>query len=453
LLSLGADVNAETSHPGFTALAAASAGNTTVQPDIVKLLLEAKADASIAFSLPQNPNGAKQTAQEWASQQGRKALKRLFNDASKDDKDDKKKTERLFKEGVERGMAALRLIRASLQAGGDVAALAEQVATDAAARPHPRGERSTLGGRCRLQGLQGAAELNGKTGHIVSWNADGRRRYGVKLEHNEQMISCQMRNAAPVDEPRIAYPHDFDCTSAEFVAALQAELRAAGSTRIVLDWTPLAATVSDVVYLLYLAHDLEYIAAIVKEFPPPGDGSNEDEAAKAAAAAQDVVIVVVSTPETAPFFLAHRELIAFSASMHSSAELAALPWLAFSTNTDEAGKPHGLTLVPQPWELCCKREYMVRLCVHLSQRTFTCAICLEEHPYIDNPSQLPCAHFTCTSCLKRLCPPMSAAERVNHIRDPERVGITCPVCRAHFPKHSLGEHAAAPGGVALFESV
>jgi hypothetical protein len=160
-------------------------------------------------------------------------------------------------------------------------------------------------------------------------------------------------------------------------------------------------------------------------------------------AAQDVLIFVLSDAQTAPFFLAHREFISPGATIHSNAEIAAVPWLAI-------GK--GLTIVPQPWEQTCKKEYVVRLSLNLVQSEFTCVICHEDCLYLDNPSQLPCAHFTCTSCLKQLCPPISALERINtKARKATPTGITCPVCRTHFPRHSLVEHAAAPGGVAIFE--
>ena len=459
-------MNAETKHPGFTALAAASAGNTPVQPSIVKLLLEAKADASIAFSLPHMPHGPKRTPHEWATSQGRKEVVSIFSMAEYENDEPRfiAKVQQATKESADRGAAALRLIRASLR-GGDVAALAEQLATDAAARPYPQGEVPTSGGRCRLQGLQGAADLNGSTGHIIDWNADGRRRYCVRLESSGRKISCKMRNVVAVDNPKVAYPHDFDCSSAVFAAALQAELRAQGFARTVLDWTPLAGAVSDVVYLLHVAHDVTHISSVAAQLAPLTDGSRlidsgctgdgnlehsgeRDEVEKAVAVcndaveAQDVLIVVCSTPETMPFFLAHRELIGPAAALHTNTELAALPWLVISKD---------VTMVPQPWEQCCKKDYMVRLCLNLGQSKFTCAICHEESPYADSPSQMPCAHFTCTSCLKQLCPPMSALERIHKLKKAH--GLTCPVCRTHFPKHSLAEHASAPGGVAIFEYI
>ena len=75
LLAHGADVNAQTIHPGFTALAAASAGATVVDASIVKLLLEAKADATIQFTSPAFPHSTcKRTPRAWAAEQGRLGL-------------------------------------------------------------------------------------------------------------------------------------------------------------------------------------------------------------------------------------------------------------------------------------------------------------------------------------------------------------------------------------------
>ena len=79
LLAHGADVNAQTIHPGFTALAAASAGATVVDASIVKLLLEAKADATIQFTLPSFPSGSKRTPRAWAAEQGRQEIVAIFD--------------------------------------------------------------------------------------------------------------------------------------------------------------------------------------------------------------------------------------------------------------------------------------------------------------------------------------------------------------------------------------
>ena len=82
LLAHGADVNAQTIHPGFTALAAASAGPTVVDASIVKLLLEAKADATIQFTLLHSTllhSTSKRTPRAWAAEQGRNEIVAIFD--------------------------------------------------------------------------------------------------------------------------------------------------------------------------------------------------------------------------------------------------------------------------------------------------------------------------------------------------------------------------------------
>jgi len=486
LLSHGASVNAQTLHEGFTPLAAACAGNTRVAPSIVKLLLEAKADVSTPFKLPSAPTSSKQTARAWASAQGRAEVVAILDaccdfdqlvqraiesnlessvdaltdriasgdiseaQAARQLKDELDATSSRLrrKEVRERGAALFRLIRLALR-GADLATLVEEVASSVVTSPRPEAEAPTAGGRCCLQGLKGAPRLNGQNGRVVQWNPDGKRRYSVRLDGTGKLISCQMRNVVAVDTEKAAFPHDFNCTSAEFAAALQAELRQAGSKRVVLDWTPLVAAVSDVVQLLHMMHDLGLVSTVASMASMVEEEDGE-LAAKAAAvrdesaAASDVILFVQSTPETAPFFLAHREFYGPASNMHATNidELAALPWLCINETA---------TMVPNHWARCCKKNDMVRLCVNMAGRTFTCPICHEERDFAQNPSQLPCAHFLCTDCLKRLVPTESVLDRLHNKPGEAKRGITCPVCRTNFPQHSLGEHAAAPGGVALFE--
>ena len=391
---------------------------------------------------------------EWASQQQRTQVVAILDAALDSDGAAARQTAVTeVKDGIRRGLAAMHLIRASLRgSGADLTAFADELASAEVDSASPR-EGPTLGGRCRLQGLQGAAELNGQIGRIVSWNDDGRRRYSVRLESTGKLISCKSRNAVAVDAPQLAYSHDFDCSSAEFVAALQAELRAQGSPRLVVDWTPLAREVGDVVHLMHVAHDISYIplaAAMAQGRQGQGDGDEEvttpisaSEIADDCTEAAGALLFIRAEPQSEPFFLAHRELIGPAATLHTNAHVAAVPWILINK---------GLTAVPQPWEQCCKKEYMVRVCLNLVQPEFTCVICHEECQCAGNPSQLPCAHFICTSCLRKLSTPVGALDIIHNLNKSAR-GLTCPVCRTHFPKHVVGEHAAAPGGVAIFESV
>jgi hypothetical protein len=110
----------------------------------------------------------------------------------------------LFREGVAESSSAVEMV--------------EPVEGEAV----PSGLKPVFGGRCKLQGLQKAAELNGATGRIESWNKDGRRRFGVLLDSGK-MLSLQPRNLVPVDAA--PFPEDFTCDSRTFCAALEAEMQ------------------------------------------------------------------------------------------------------------------------------------------------------------------------------------------------------------------------------------
>jgi ankyrin repeat protein len=527
LLEAGASVNAQTAVPGFTALAAAAAGNTTVDASIVEFLLEAKADATMTYVNPSLPHASKaQTPREWARLQGRTAVCAIL-DAALGEGDDleqmatrarslglleaaeydattarvasgeatkaeaarvlKERCEahearKLYMETMKRGWVARRTILDSLAPNCDMAKLAALVDKHAIEHPYPKGEEPTAGNLVQLQGLQGAPELNGQRGRVAGWNLDGRRRYTVRLD-SRKLVTCAMTKAVAYDPPQYAFPSDFDCTSSEVVTALQADFDEASESggaakRLVLDWTPLAAKVADAVYLLQLAHSIVHIedadefamklvqdevdAATAKAAAAKESGAKaaEVEAAEAeveaaaakladmveaapkTAASSDALIFFMRTPETAPLFLAHREIMQPQHTMGASAaSLAALPWLL-------CGK--AVNTVPSAWEQCCKKDYIVRLCRNNQAMNFTCPVCHEGCRFADNPCQLPCAHFVCIACLQRISPPTSFQERT---KGAAVSGMTCPVCRTHFPKHGLTEHPAAPGGVAIMEKV
>ena len=111
--------------------------------------------------------------------------------------------------------------------------------------------RPVFGGRVRIQGLQGAAELNGRTGKIINWNADGKRRFGIQLEGPDQrLLKVKARNLLP-EEPERPWKVEcgdcgplFSCSSSEFVKALNDELKARGIPLMVFDWTPIAAVLT-----------------------------------------------------------------------------------------------------------------------------------------------------------------------------------------------------------------
>ena len=68
----------------------------------------------------------------------------------------------------------------------------------------------------------------------------------------------------------------------------------------------------------------------------------------------------------------------------------------------------------------------------------TCPVCLEPFRVANNPAQLPCAHFMCIQCIKKLYPV-------------EKKGLKCPVCQRNHATYMVCEHAGAPGGVMIAE--
>ena len=155
------------------------------------------------------------------------------------------------------------------------------------------------------------------------------------------------------------------------------------------------------------------------------DAGGIDRLQADAVAAGSALIFVKSTPETAHFFLAHREFFAskcMASSLHSTPAdtLAALPWLTVSDQ---------MIMVPSPWAQCCKRDYIVRLCLNLDQQEFTCPICMEVVESAPTPPrnsmkppQLPFRTACCKQLFHRAC--------LAQYREcaPDLAG--CPLCRS-----------------------
>ena len=121
-----------------------------------------------------------------------------------------------------------------------------------------------------------------------------------------------------------------------------------------------------------------------EDCPPPAiatstlsDGGGD---AIGRAIASEALVFIMNTPETSPFFLAHRELFQPKHNLGGGTDsLAALPWLL-------CGK--AMNTVPSSWERCCKKDYIVRLCLNNQTPSFTCPVCHEERCFADNPCQL-----------------------------------------------------------------
>ena len=170
-----------------------------------------------------------------------------------------------------------------------------------------------------------------------------------------------------------------------------------------LDWTPLAADPSvDHVHLLFLSQQL---------------------------CADDVFVFVQRTASTTPFFLAHRELILHFILGEGS---LTLPWILFSSD---------MTGMPPQWEKACRPDFIMRMCLHSAVPVHTCAICLEDKPTRESPSQLPCIHFICRACMPKTFRPWTVQEYAAMRDDAEmrrsRAGLTCPVCKHVFRNYAL----------------
>jgi len=142
-------------------------------------------------------------------------------------------------------------------------------------------------------------------------------------------------------------------------------------------------------------------------------------------------VFVQRTALTAPFFLAHRELILGQLFIGSSC-VPTLPWALFGDN---------MTAMPPQWEHACQPDFMIRLSVHCSTPRAQCAVCLEEKPAAESPGQLPCVHFICGECLPKTFTPLTRDEyaRVSGMAWSERqiAGLSCPVCRHHFKGYAV----------------
>lgn len=473
LLDAGADVNVETSMAGFTAISVACAGGVhgAVDVGVTKLLLGAKANLDLEWASPSESNGIRRSTEQWAEKWRMRAHSSAFYEALCDFDDFDYLSGKAVKEGamteaemdeitdaLARGEtaskegerlnftqeAAVGVIKLALeakrgvdiqQAKRDESMMAEQAkalvseadgAAASALNPKPgeelpRDKRSVCGGRVRLHSLQ-SAQLNGQMGRIVSWNEDGKRRFGVRLLHEAKTVGVKARNLQAVDVA--PPPEDFTCNSTQFCASLENALLADGSPLKVVDWTPHAATTSDVVHLLFVAHRMV-------------------DKTKA--------LFFQKTEATEPLFLAHRELILHNIYSQTGDSVTTVPWMLIG---------HESTIMPAPWEKCCHADFMQRLCLQNLKLRAQCCICLEEKLVASSPCQLPCVHFICSSCLPKLYQGDAAEDgRAVHADRPldrsiERqisTGLTCPVCKHHFPNHSVISAPEIPGGVAIAE--
>lgn len=275
----------------------------------------------------------------------------------------------------------------------------------------PGEEWPVYGGKVELHGLVKAEHLNGEHGVCFSYNADGKRRLGVRLSKSKKTLALHAHNCRAVDpKPLPTCAH----TSAEACAALQAELKAAGSPCSLVDWTPLAADPAiDQAHL----HRMGQLSTLCEPFCR-------------------TLYYVQRTQQTEAHMLLCRELMN-SGRMNEIGSAFALPWLVYGGG-EQGGGGEGEMITPAASEWCAELSYIARLVVGATGSTLSCSICLEAISLQESPSQLPCFHVLCTGCMKKLFPI-------------DMKGLKCPSCQREHRSWSLQRHEAAPGGVCVVE--
>jgi ankyrin repeat protein len=275
-----------------------------------------------------------------------------------------------------------------------------------------------LGGRARIHSLTKAASLNGQEGKIVAYNAGGNRRFGVQLKSGK-MIGVLPANLTAVDRPRGWAK--CTATSEEVCDALRTAFASIGQDRlVVVDWTPLAADPAiDPAHL----HEMGLASKLLLDDPELSGGEPPPPR----------VYYVQRTAATESFFLTSRELMeAQDGNMAWQAGSCTMPWQVYLA---VPGVPEVIT---PGADFSSEVAYIARLCSGLLATDLTCPICMEPFCAQDNPSQLPCAHFMCTGCMKQLYPV-------------GQTGLKCPVCQRMHTTYQLFEMEGVPGGVAIGE--
>ena len=424
---------------GYTALAAAANGGHVA---VVRQLLKAGADRSIPWVHTSYPGSAPKTPRQWAKGRNDEVLELLTSlddmladaDAAGvfDDTDGMASRCRLqagdtldgkgwgltsaadFEDARSGGEFSVEQLMTELRARMSAVSSIKSMETCESGKAlfdafcasgyqqepdyPPRAAETTrvLGGRVRLQGLKSQPTLNGKEGSVVSYNADGKGRFGVHVK-GKGSLSFRPQSLVAVDHDP---PPRCERAPAEFVAALQKELHEIDELRIyeVVDWTDVAARVSDPMQLMQMA--------------ATGLAFSSSHRLH--------LFYVQRTAENEAFFVCEREV----EGVNRGDQTAAPPWLIFSgrRHGDFLG-PVGGTLLPPQGPDCSKVAFMVRFVRTVLSRTVECGVCFEPQDVM-GASQLPCVHILCTACLKKLYPL-------------DQQGLTCPTCKSHFPQHKL----------------
>ena len=289
---------------------------------------------------------------------------------------------------------------------------------------YPKKEMNCLGGIVKMTGLVSKPELNGKLGNCVGFNKAGNRRVAVEIDGT--VLSVKPQNLRPVDKDKFSR---CEFSSFEFAAKLQAEI---GDGYEVIDYTEVAEKYPDSAHLLELLTNgqnfcSEGIAQLTGR--PAGEGGVSPSELKDpdALALQKEAVYVQQTEANAHFFLLHREL--YPAGMVGDGSstapvrpdsISTYPYLLF--------RPGRIVIPPHAQKDISTVAFAMRLMRTGVTNTFECAVCLESCDFPSNLSQLPCIHHCCVDCMRKMW---------KH----DKKGLTCPVCKQNYPRHSLVKHA------------
>ena len=266
-----------------------------------------------------------------------------------------------------------------------------------------------FGGRARIRGLTKAAHLNGEVGSIVNFNADGKRRFGLRLKAGK-VLSILPANLTAVDKLGL---EGCTSTSAEVCDALRTAFASVGlGSLTVVDWTALAA-------------DPEVDPANLHEMGFKSYLLNAECEARAEQPSR--AYYVQRTAETESFFLTIRELMEAD-----TAGCCTMPWVLYLDS-------HPMNVLTPSGDFSADVAYITRTCANSLAPDLSCPICMETLSLKESPSQLPCAHFMCVACMKKLYP------------IGQEGGLKCPVCQRDHSTYALVEVHDAPGGVAVAE--
>ena len=287
---------------------------------------------------------------------------------------------------------------------------------------YPKKEMNCLGGVVKITGLVSKPELNGKLGNCVGFNKAGSRRVAVEIDGT--VLSVKPQNLKPVDKDKFSR---CEFSSFEFAAKLQAEI---GDGYEVLDYTEVAEKYPDSAHLLELLTNGQIFMEANAQLAgtPAGEGkfSPSEVEDPDALALQKEAVYVQQTEANAHFFLLHRELYpagmvgdGSSAAPVSPDSISTYPYLLF--------RPGRIVLPPHAQKDISTVAFAMRLMRTGVTNTFECAVCLETCDFPSNLSQLPCIHHCCVDCMQKMW-------------EHDKKGLTCPVCKQSYPRHSLVKH-------------